>query len=965
MAELKTDLLEKHQKVYDLLKKVRESKTVSLKPTAMLRSEIVGLDGNLQPFRLRYYQVQAIFHLLSMKRMVLGDAAGSGKTIVAIAALCYTWEKEPDNKVIIVVPKSALRQWAAEIKRFATEIKVILVDGPLEERKKVYSTFVKSTGKTVLLIGYAILVRDWNEGASYTLKANGQPDLKAPMNPGVLNKATKEIPNLSTFYDECFYYYTPVVLDSGKTELIGKIVANKKPVSVLSWNWGKNEVEAKPVINWYRKNLVYGKRAHLLTINFRLSGVVKVTPSHIFYRMDGSEVVANSLRVGQATAALDLMAPSLDQEQLILGSLLGDTSIDHHSLIWSTVHYHSTKQRAYLEFKKQVLSALGASELSYYQSEMQSGAQQIVRFRLNSNKYITSLLRQWHVIWQHKKRVNLAWLDHIGPLGLAFWYGDDGSLGKYTTSNGEQRYNIAFHTEGYSREENQLLAAWLWWKWRIKANVVPIKKRQNQKGYYYYLYLPHKESMKFFALLPGALPGVEYKFPPNTRVLTTTELDLTPRKLLVQDEVLSISKWQPSKQHQKKGQNKYVYDLEVADNHNYFANGTLVSNCTAFKNTSTKTWQVCRELSDRSNRCYGLSATLLKNNLIEGFSIYKCIYPDVFSTKTNFLNTFCVTRLQPVAGGRKIPVVVGYKNLQLFRDRIDPFFLGRPKHIISDELPKLITKEVLVKLSDAEDAKYEEALSGILALGDGEVKDYEEHKQFVALIYCQQTVDSLSLLRYEEGDEIHLDMFQEESAQVKALSSKEQALMDILTGEFEDEKVIVYTRFASLIPRLQELCKRAGIESVAITGKVVDTRSNPARQKAMVAFQDLKSKVKVIFISDAGSEAINLQAASAMIFYNAPWSWGNYVQLLGRPIRIGSPHQHVLAVHLVAERPGDTVKERKTIDHYTLEILQRKKNLIDKVLGESAVGALNFETEGSFTVELMKRLREGKKPVVV
>ncbi len=32
-----------------------------------------------------------------------------------------------------------------------------------------------------------------------------------------------------------------------------------------------------------------------------------------------------------------------------------------------------------------------------------------------------------------------------------------------------------------------------------------------------------------------------------------------------------------------------VYDIEVADNHNYFANGVLVSNCHAYKNLETPT----------------------------------------------------------------------------------------------------------------------------------------------------------------------------------------------------------------------------------------------------------------------------------------------------------------------------------------------------------------------------------------
>ncbi len=110
-APTKEDILEKNAKVYDFLKKIRESKTVALKPTSMLRTEFVGLDGTTQPFKLRYYQVQGIYHLLALKRMVLGDGTGTGKTAQLIGALCYAWDKEPVNKAIIVAPKSALRQW--------------------------------------------------------------------------------------------------------------------------------------------------------------------------------------------------------------------------------------------------------------------------------------------------------------------------------------------------------------------------------------------------------------------------------------------------------------------------------------------------------------------------------------------------------------------------------------------------------------------------------------------------------------------------------------------------------------------------------------------------------------------------------------------------------------------------------------------------------------------------------------
>jgi superfamily II DNA/RNA helicase len=200
------------------------------------------------------------------------------------------------------------------------------------------------------------------------------------------------------------------------------------------------------------------------------------------------------------------------------------------------------------------------------------------------------------------------------------------------------------------------------------------------------------------------------------------------------------------------------------------------------------------------------------------------------------------------------------------------------------------------------------------------------------------------LLGYEEGSSVEGEKF-------SGRSSKEAALVDLLSEEFDGEKVIVYTRFEKLVVRLQKIMAQVGIKSVSITGKVSDRD----RKKAQDKFQDPNSPVKVIFITNAGSEAINLQAASAMVFFDSPWSWGDYVQLLGRMVRIGSPHPRVLAVHLVAERPG---KKRETIDHKVVKKLRSKKSIIDQIIGEAAVGALTFERDEVDLRDIMRSLRE-------
>lgn len=562
--------------VYDKLKQVRASKTLELNPTKMFRQEFVSLDGSVQPFRLRYYQSQGIFHLLMVNRMVLGDGTGLGKTIQAIGALCYLWERDPAIKVIVICPKSAIRQWASEVDKFTTGIKTYIATGNPAQRKAAYQAWASASND--------------------------------PSQP----------------------------------------------------------------------------RAILIT------------------------------------------------------------------------NYHSLRS-------------------------------------------------DW----------------------------DDG----------------------------------------IQKTPPP----------------------------PGSKPGTQ---PVTGRGFLDALTARTPKIVTIFDEA------------------------------------------TAFKNPSTKTHQTCKFLSERSSRCWGLTATLLKNNLMEGFGIYKVIRSDTFSSKNAFINAYCVTELQRVKGGAKIPIVVGYRNLEHFRATIDPYFYGRPKHLVSDELPSLTTKEILCELSPAEDKKYAEALAGVLELGDGELKDYSDTKELTSLIYAQEVVDSLALLKFDEGG-IGVGHFDGKSA-------KESALLDLLNEEFEEEKVIVYTRFEKLVGRLQTLLKAEGIKSVRITGKEKDTD----RKKAQDVFQYLKSDVRVIFITDAGSEAINLQAAVGMIFFDSPWSWGNYVQLLGRMIRIGSPHQKVLAIHLIAERAAKAGKDRETIDHKVVKKLRKKKGLIDQVIGEAALGALKFDRGEGTMRDIVQALRE-------
>lgn len=375
----------------------------------------------------------------------------------------------------------------------------------------------------------------------------------------------------------------------------------------------------------------------------------------------------------------------------------------------------------------------------------------------------------------------------------------------------------------------------------------------------------------------------------------------------------------------------------------------LFDECVAFKNRKTKTYFACKFLAEYATRAYGLSATIIKNGLEEVYSIYDVIVPGLFGRITKFKNTYCkqkLLKLRIQGKMRYIPKIIGYKNLKQFKQTLDPYFLIRRKEEVAEELPKLISRKIVLEMLPKQKELYKDALSGILYeervkheffevcdqirarggdLDDKIKKRYAELKEkyekfltpdgkkrgkLAALTYCQMISNGPALLN-EQGE-----------------SSKEEEFLRLMKDELLTEKVIVFTRFKSGIPFLEIICDRNSINYTKIHGDINDRD----RQKARHKFQE-DDNCNLIFITTAGSAALNLQAASAVIFYDTPWSYGDLVQTIGRAQRIGSIREHILVIHLV---------NKGTIDVRVINKVSDKKDLSDKILGDTAEGALDF-----------------------
>ena len=375
--------------------------------------------------------------------------------------------------------------------------------------------------------------------------------------------------------------------------------------------------------------------------------------------------------------------------------------------------------------------------------------------------------------------------------------------------------------------------------------------------------------------------------------------------------------------------------------------------CQAFKNDETQAYFGAQQVSKAAQHVYGLSATIIKNKLEEAYNIFNIIVPGLFGSKEKFMAQYTNRQQLRIKRGNRFvkpKKIVSYKNLEEFRDTIEPFFLIRRTRQVESELPSLISKRIELEMCEKQAALYAEALCGDVYRrivqkkffeykekldSQTEITDKEQEKldklerqyeesteedcqwknKVASLSYLQMISNGPSWLEGEEGE-----------------SSKEQEFKRLFEEELSTEKVIIFTRFESGIHRLEKILDDLELKHVKVTG----TCKQADRDKARLDFQDPEKNVTAIIITFAGSAALNLQKANVLLFFDTPWSYGDLYQTIGRAQRIGSIHKHIYILHLV---------NQGTIDNHVLKVLKGKKELIADVMGDIAEGSLEFNKD--------------------
>ncbi len=386
----------------------------------------------------------------------------------------------------------------------------------------------------------------------------------------------------------------------------------------------------------------------------------------------------------------------------------------------------------------------------------------------------------------------------------------------------------------------------------------------------------------------------------------------------------------------------------------------IVDEAHHLRNRATKAWQLVSGLKKRYIML--LTATPMQNGLSDIYSLVTLLKP-------GHLKTYGEFRQQFVTKGEEFKP----KNLDQLRGLLQGVMVRNKRSHTNIILSKRFARTIELDLHPQEAAYYDRITALVRR---GAMHSTAGGKTIVDAF-------TLQLLQLEAGSSVPAtlpllaklslrDLPASYLAEVlsilaagrslaetySAFSRKASALLDILRG-FGD-KVIVFTRFQETLIFLQQYLNRNSVSTAVFHGGMLRSEKEAAIQR----FKD-ESSCQVLISSESGGEGRNLQFCHGLVNYDLPWNPMKIEQRIGRIHRLGQ-EKDVQIFNLAA---------RNTAESYVLELLDKKINLFELVVGEVDMILGNLEEEKDFEemifniwtqssndVEVARRLEElGRK----
>ena len=508
--------------------------------TLVENQNVHGISGNN---REQIYALDALMDE-SVDLVTITGEAGSGKTLLSLACgLEQVVEQGDYNKLNVGRPTAIMG-----------DNEIGFLPGSKDEKLDLFMQPIFDSLET--------LYEDSNpRDIMYEFKERNLLNLES-----IGHIRGRSMDNQFVMIDECFPYDTLVVTEDGGRKIgslfVKYIRGNQELPKVLSFNEKTEEFEYKNIITMKHQ----GER-ELVRIKSK-GKKIDCTPEHPFLTTNGWKKAINLkendyLIMNSNSSNKSVSWLNEDQQQVVLGSYLGDGSLSEVSEGHFRLGFiHCEAQKNYLKQKADIFNR-NKEDINYVEENGYSG-----KPAYEFNTFAFGFPFQFEET--KKNKINKEVLREIDERGLSIWYMDDGNYAKksgYATLN----------THAFTENSIELMLE----MFKNKFNILGKKRVVNRNNTTYYkIVFNRKNSLKLFDLISKYIhKDLKYKLPKKYRNQKQYEWDSDFKNF-------RVSKVSEIKELNRKEE---VFDMEVRDNHNFLVtrhsitpedrNGFVVHNC--------------------------------------------------------------------------------------------------------------------------------------------------------------------------------------------------------------------------------------------------------------------------------------------------------------------------------------------------------------------------------------------------
>ena len=806
------------------------------------------------------HQKEAIQKLVENKKFILADSMGLGKTTSAIIAALETGAK----KILIICPATLKINWKREIENYSDR-PIYIAEG---------KNF--STEHDFVIANYDII------------KNFHDPKKK---NESLILKSKFDL----VITDECFTYNTKIMTENGEMS-IGDIVETGLEVKILTFNHDKKKLEYKKINRWIRKN-----KDTIYKIKLNNGLFIECTDNHKFYVNNKGYVRAKDLTT---TDDLYMLSKTINKK----------TDLEKREMLFKKLRFNNEKQITPTKTKRIKISKSLSSMWEYNEIyDREKDVKQNILYRKmfkqgkgKQSRSKTKKKRNDRKKWGMVKTYEKKSCEKPTHGSINFRKNEDrqpnvqsGKCGKNETKTNWENFSF----KGWEWNNNSTTKNIMGITWgRLGDGITDINKKCKSI------------IQKFTSIIQGGywksrnenINRNRWEFTQNKKMEIFGQKEDECIEFVRVESIEVLERGSYDKSTNVYSKNTRVYDLEIEDNHNYFANSVLVSNCHYIKNPQSLRTKLINDVVKTTERLWLLTGTPMTSRPMDYFNLLSLVDSPVAKNWLAYAVRYCAG-YQFNAGGRKIWNVTGASNLEELRDRTSGTIIRRLKENVLDLPDKIITPVYLKLKSKA----YEDVMGEYYDWYD---KNPEESKSLTVQF------SKLTKVRQIIADE------------------KIHQTIEIAENIIEQgKKVIIFCNFTD---SLNKIVDHFGKFAVKLDGSM----SQPQRQHSVDSFQE-SDKIKV-FVGNikAAGVGITLTAAEAVIFNDLSFLPSDHAQAEDRSYRYGQKN-NVLVYYPIFEN---------TIEGIIYDILNNKKQVIATVMGDNSNPADTAE-------EILKRINHLRK----